>query len=378
MKTILYIVSTLGHSGPTNQLYNIIKYLDRKKFEPYVITLSPEPQRSRWNDYADLKVNLYSLGLSRLQGFIHAKRQVQTLIAEIKPDIVHTQGIRGDIISSKSKVDVPKLATIRNIPQLDYILTYGRVIGCFMYRWHIRALKKIPLCIGVSEAVSNNLKNKYEIRNVLTIQNGIDTGIYFPSNDNEKSQLRRINKLPLNGNIFISSGHLSERKDPLFLVRMWSKKFASHDNNHLVFIGKGKLQEKCVKESANIKNVHILGQVDNTVDYLRSGDYFISVSQAEGLPNAVLEAMACGLPVLLSGIQPHKEILAFSPGAGFYYEPGNEESFSSYLDKMITMDKAAMRKASLESIKQNFDAQKMSEAYQKQYNRLLLTFCEAA
>lgn len=51
------------------------------------------------------------------------------------------------------------------------------------------------------------------------------------------------------------------------------------------------------------------------IERYQCSDVFVSISRDEGQPNAVLEAMACGLPVLLSSIGPHEEILGDS-GAG--------------------------------------------------------------
>src|SRR5690606_9558118 len=101
MKTILYIVSTLKRSGPTNQLFNIIIYLDRSVFEPVLITLSPEPEDSRWQDYQSLGVQMHSLNLSRLGGLFFAKSNLEKLIKKIQPDLIHTQGIRADFLISK-------------------------------------------------------------------------------------------------------------------------------------------------------------------------------------------------------------------------------------------------------------------------------------
>lgn len=378
MKRILYILSTLKRCSPVNQLFNVIKYLNREEFEPYLITLSPEPADSRWKDYESIGVHLYSLNLSRFKGFIYAVKQVNILLVEIKPDIIHTQGIRGDIISSRLNIGIPRIATIHNLPQFDYPMTYGYIRGNFMRIRHINALKKVSLCIGVSEAVAENLNNKYKIKKVVSIQNGVDTNLYYKSDDNEKKRLREKLNLSITGNIFISSGYLTELKDPLFLLKAWNKKFVSNDNNHLIFIGAGNLMEKCRKEAGSNINIHIIGQINNVVDYLRCSDYFISVSQAEGLPIAVLEAMACGLPVLLSDIKPHKEILAFVPEAGFCYKLGNEADFLYFLDKTINADKVIMSNASKEVVKIHFNAKKMSEKYQSVYRQFDMPITEAA
>ena len=378
MKKILYIVSSLRRSGPTNQLYNIIKYLDRNEFDPYLITLSPEPKDNRWEDYKALGVHLYSLGLSRLKGFLRARRQIQSLLFEIKPDVIHSQGIRGDVISYNLCISIPKLATVHNMPQFDYFMTYGHITGRLMCVHHINVLRKISLCVGVSDAVTDNLKNIYKIRKVFTIQNGVDTEIYFPVNNDEKINIRKRLNLPLTGNIFISSGHLSKRKDPLFLIDMWNKKFGIKCDNYLVFIGSGNLQGKCIKKSANYKNIRIIGRVNNVNDYLRCSDYFISTSHAEGLPNTVLEAMACGLPVLLSDIDPHKEIIAHAPDAGLCYELSNETDFLSTLDKITAMDKDVMSRASLNAVNNFFSANRMSEEYQHKYLELCSLVVKAA
>ncbi|MCL1864188.1 MAG: glycosyltransferase family 4 protein [Spirochaetes bacterium] len=377
MKRILYIVSTLKRCSPVNQLYNVIRYLNREEFEPYLITLSSEPPDSSWKDYESIGVHLYSLQMSRLKGFIRAVKQVNVLLAEIKPDIIHTQGIRGDIISSKLHIGIPKIATVHNLPQFDYPMTYGYIRGNLMRVRHINTLKKISLCIGVSGTVADNLINKYKINKVISIQNGVDTNLYFSSNDNEKKLLRDKLNLCITGNIFISSGHLTERKDPLFLIKAWNKIFNSNDNNHLVFIGTGNLLEKCRKEAGNNKNIHLIGQVNNVVDYLKCSDYFISVSQAEGLPVAVLEAMACGLPVLLSDIEAHKEILTFASGAGYCYKLGNEADFLYFLDKALNANKIVMCNASQEAVKNNFNAKKMSEKYQGAYRQFYTAVTEA-
>jgi glycosyltransferase involved in cell wall biosynthesis len=373
MKKILYIDSTLKRSGPTNILYNLIKHIDRSEFEPYILTLSPEENDSRWGEFLGLGINLYSLNLSRIKGIFFAKRRVQSLLNEIKPTLIHTQGIRGDIISAGLKTSVPRINTIHNFPQYDYIMTYGRIVGNAMVSRHIRVIDKMSACIGVSQAVTENLKIRYNISNILCVQNGIDTDVFFPSPKNEKENLRKRLNLPAGVRIFISSGHLSKGKDPLFLIRNWAECLNGHRDVQLVFIGDGKLREECEKECKNIENIHIIGRINNVVDYLRASDYFISSSHSEGLPNAVLEALACGLPVLLSNIGPHKEIVDMACDIGFCYELGNKNSFIGLFNKLLCSDRTVMGRAASNLIGNKMSARVMSDNYQKIYNDILFS-----
>jgi predicted O-linked N-acetylglucosamine transferase (SPINDLY family) len=81
MKKILYIVSTLQRSGPIIVLANIVKYLDRDKFEPIVLTLSPEPIDSMKEYFEnELNTKVATLGLSRIQGLFFAKSHVKKFI----------------------------------------------------------------------------------------------------------------------------------------------------------------------------------------------------------------------------------------------------------------------------------------------------------
>lgn len=371
MRKIIYIVSTLKRTGPTSQLFNLIKYLDRSKFEPYLITLSPEPADSRWRDYEALGVQLYSLNLSRLSGVFVGKKQLGKLIDKIQPDLIHTQGIRGDVLSSGFLGNIPKICTVRNIPQKDYPMTYGKHVAGLMLWQHKRAMRKLTLCVGVSRAVSENLQRCFSLDNVSTVKNGVDTELYNPASKLEKEVLRKRLDLPQEGSLWISSGHLSARKDPLFLIDAWKRPGHADQKSHLIFIGSGLLDAECRAAAEGCENIHILGRVANVADYLKACDYFVSASQAEGLPNAVLEAMACGLPVLLSDIEPHKEIVAMSEKSGLLFRLGDEKSFQEAFERLCDDEREMRSSAALSLVNDSLSASIMSTNYQKIYKELI-------
>lgn len=367
MRKILYIVSRLKRSGPTNQLFNIIKYLKREGFEPHLLTLSPEGEDSRWEDYKSLGVSLYSLNLSRLSGFFLAKRRVADLVDLIKPDLIHTQGIRADVISSALDVDIPRLCTVRNFPQEDYAMTYGRLKGRVMFNRHINAMRKLDCCVGVSEAVEKNLNSFCGIENTSHILNGVDEECYFYAEDAEKNKIREKLSLPKDVVLWVSSGHLSSRKDPAFLIDSWKKYFPNDERNVLLFIGSGPLYDECKGLAANENNVIVQGYVNNVVEYLQAGDYFVSASKAEGLPNAVIEALACGLPVLLSDINPHSEIYDLNNNIGGLYKASCFFSFRDAVMDIARRSQPDMRKAALELVATQLSAARMSNSYQDLY-----------
>lgn len=367
MTKVLYIVSTLSRCGPTNQLFNIIKYLDRDRFEPYLITLSPEPKDSRWDDYKKLGVKLYSLNLSRFSGFFFSKNNVSKIVNEIKPDLIHTQGIRADSISSSLKSTLPKICTVRNFPQEDYVMTYGKLKGYLMVYQHVKAFRKLACCVGVSQAVEKNLKDKFDIIKTDSITNGVDTDIYLPAASEEKEKLREKHRIPQESNIWISSGHLSVRKDPIFLINQWKSNFANDLKNILLFIGDGDLHDECLSLASETNNIRVLGRVNNVSDFLQASDYFVSASKAEGLPNTVIEALACGLPVLLSNIGPHREIFDMDEKIGSLFTLNDEHMFSVGVAHILARPKENISAFALRLAKQRLSAKKMSDRYQELY-----------
>lgn len=371
MIKVLYAVSTLKRTGPVNQLFNIIKNLDRRTFEPYLITLSSEPEDSKLSDFESLDLPIICLNLSRAKGFFLAQKRIETLIDDIKPDLIHTQGFRADVLSSKLKTPAPKVATIRNYPQNDFVMTYGNLVGRLMAKHQIVALRKIDICVGVSEAVSSNLKSNFSIENSIAIPNGVDEHTYKPVALSDKANLRRSLSLPIDPKIWIASGHLSARKDPLFLIEAWKSYFKSDDKNILIFIGDGDLAEECKKAIQGNQNILLLGRVQNVAEYLQAADYYVSSSKAEGLPNAALEALACGLPLLLSKIGPHEELITAETNIGKTYELGSKAAFHESCIALMNENYEEMRRSSIQIVNHKFSSVIMSENYQALYKHLL-------
>jgi glycosyltransferase involved in cell wall biosynthesis len=348
-------------------LFNLLKYLDRERFEPIILTLSKEPADSSLADFTEIEVKVLSLNLSRTIGLFLAPSRLKKMVDSISPNIAHSHGIRADILSSELNTEMPKVCTIHNFPQDDYKMTYGKFISRVMVRTHIRAMKQIDICIGVSNAVSGNLKNAFGVTNTTFIQNGVDTEYFYPVNTKTKNDMRIKLGLPTGKTIWISAGHLSEGKDPIFLIRGWKGLFAKSSDNVLVFLGNGPLSGKCVEESGGCENIIIKGRVTNVAEYLQSADYFISSSKSEGLPNAVIEAMACGLPAVLSDIGPHREIYEIDRSMGKLFELGSVGSLACAIDSVNKKDYLFMKESALKIVADYLNAKVMSERYQRVY-----------
>lgn len=370
MFKILYVVSTLKRTGPTNQLYYLAKNFVNQGFQVVIVTLSPEPADTRWDDFAGLGVVLVPLNMGRVAGIFLAQNALKRVVNDQNPDVIHSQGIRGDRLASRLDIGVGTLCTVRNFPQDDYRMTYGRLKAALMVPLHVRAMRSMRVCLGVSDSVSENLRSRFGLGNVDTIRNGVDTDYYFPVSRDRKAELREKLGLPQSTRVWISAGHLSDRKDPLFIIRQWRRLTDQGFSGHLVFVGDGDLMQSAKAQALGMGNVCFAGRVENVAEFCQAGDYLVSASKAEGLPNTVLEALACGLPVVLSDIAPHQEILELDSGVGRCFSLGDGESFLTCVTEMGAMDYQAASEAAVSLVENELSARVMAARYRAIYESL--------
>jgi glycosyltransferase involved in cell wall biosynthesis len=117
--------------------------------------------------------------------------------------------------------------------------------------------------------------------------------------------------------------------------------------------------------------IRFLGRVSNVQEYLQASDYFVSASLAEGLPNAVLEALACGLPCLLSDIAEHQEILQSAILRAMLFPVGESLSLAECLKGLEGCSYSQLSDAAAGVVRDGFSAERMSRQYQGIYVELL-------
>lgn len=360
---ILYIVSTLRLCGPINQLFGLIKYLDRDRFEPLILTLSPEPSNSISRKFQQLNVPLYSLALSRWKGVVFGANRLKSFVEKHHPDMIHTHGLRADILAANNLQIYKRITTIHNYPLADYPMKYGKIMGTITATRHFRAFRKIDLPVACSKTIQKMVK-KHRI-NSQVVQNGVDESIYNRPTLSERLQLREKLDLPQESKIFIVVGAMIPRKQPEMVIRGFLESQAKA-KGMLLIVGDGTLMDEC-KAIAKEFSVRFTGQINDVVSYLKAADYFISASLAEGLPYSVIEALACGLQVCLSDIEPHREILELNPEAGQLFALDNLQNLVNCLDKLSLVDTQMPSQAASAIVTEHLNAKRMSEKYQSLY-----------
>lgn len=135
--------------------------------------------------------------------------------------------------------------------------------------------------------------------------------------------------IPQDAFVFITVGELIPRKNQELLIRAFSN--ANVTNAQLLICGSGREKEHLEQRMHELKiadKVHLLGFRQDIYELLKCSDAFVFPSKQEGLPVALMEAMAAGLPCIASRIRGNVDLLENSR---YLFEPADESALCQLL-----------------------------------------------
>lgn len=367
MIKIVYLATSCKKSGPIQQTLNIIRHLDRSKFTPYLITIYEEQENSVLDQFLPYVQHLF-VQTGKLDILTGRVRKLEECLDRIKPELVHSLGVFPDFAVCRMK-KYRQVNTLRNYIYDDLPSKFGKFKGnilCLLSRYVMqRASKTVTCSKSLSEIYAEKLGLKYDY-----IRNGINIEKYKPVNKQEKADKKNKMGFTTDSTLIVYSGQLIPRKNQSFLLKCFSELNLSK-NVLLILLGDGADYEKLKNEFGKNENILFKGNVNNVEDYLQVCDIYVSTSKSEGMPNGVMEAMASGLPYILSDIPQHKEIYDINQECGYLYREGNSESLKNMIRLMLSEDLEHKSEKAIETAAEYFSDRRMSEEYQKVYSQVV-------
>lgn len=297
-------------------------------------------------------------------------------------DIIHTHfdippGPFAGLTYAKKK-DTPFAITYHG----DWVDTYGglsRRIGVTIHNKFFvhNLLSSANVIISPSKYYINNSPYLKRFKDKISvIPNGInlsDFSIPYSSRD-----CREKLGLPLDKKIILFLGYLAPYKGPDMLIKAMPQIIKRIPNVELIFAGKGVMREnlESLTENLNInKNVKFKGFIsdDTKILYYKAADIFClpSTMSTECYPLTILEAMACGTPIIASNIGGISD--AINEGEnGLLVEPRNPESLAEAIINLLENEdiRRKMRKNGQKKIKDNsWDC--IAKETEKIYNKII-------
>lgn len=351
-----FVITYLNKGGPSKVLINLIKNMDRKKYNIFLFTLLNKNNKEKIDELKNQNVKVIELNNSNYFEVIwNCKTQFKKLIKEYSIEVLNSHGILSDIISANLKVK--NIATIHNNMIEDYINKHGKSIGSIMIKLHLHYLKKFNRVIGCSKNVADNLSKKLD--NVDYIRNGTE------NIDTEPNELRSQYSIKLNDKVFVYTGHISQEKRVLELVKAFTKYHL--EDEFLIIVGDGEELSACKKNAD--RHIIFTGWQDNPNKYLVNGDIYISASKSEGFSMAVLDALNFGMAMFLSDIPSHREIYDIYSNVyiGEYF---TFENFKLKLAELRKNYNKINKQQIITTKKDRLSSESMTKKYEQLINRL--------
>ncbi len=245
--------------------------------------------------------------------------------------------------------------------------------------WY-RLLKQSSAWVAISDDIRKELEECGLSHLTHSISNAIDVTRFHPVTEKEKFELRTKLNLPLNKTIIISHGRITEQKRLDLLIEAIGRVKENYLDLYVVLPGNIQFEEKGIFENLQeqITNlglsdlIHFPGRSNFVQEYLQASDIYIISSKFEGMSNALLEAMACGLPVISTAVSGATDIIRDGQN-GFIVPIGDADVIADALRKYLSdMSSATISgKNAAQTIQENYSWEQIIKKYIALYRELL-------
>lgn len=295
----------------------------------------------------------------------------------IRPDLIHAH----ELLSPATTAVAAK--RINGTPVVAKVLRGGQLGDIAKLKSSPTRASRIPTLVREIDCfivISREIDRELDGLGVppgrrVYIPNGVDQDRFFPLPPEQKEKLRSSLDLPP-GPLAIYSGRLTAEKNVEILLSIWAEVRHHCPMASLLIAGSGD-QEYILRESAG-DGVIFLGYQPDMVPYLQASDLFVLPSLTEGLSNALLEAMAAGLPVVATAVGGAVDLLSDKnePGSpGILVPPGDQAALQSavidLLNPSATTSRIKMGNSARQQVMNCFSLKSTADQLHLLYRRIL-------
>jgi glycosyltransferase involved in cell wall biosynthesis len=299
----------------------------------------------------------YIIGAHRLLGRVHRSVDLIHCHQALSPATI---GILGKFSWKKPVIVKVAGSEIRHLQRPGF----GRLRLALLHQADVVVAPNLGVCellgkLGVSRT------------QIQCIPNGVDTGCFFPISSAEKPRIRRELGLPEAGSIVIYAGRLHGVKGVDLLLKAWEQVGARHRTATLVIVGGGPMVDDVRDAEKRLANLVYVGPTDVVRAFLQASDVFVLPSRIEGLSNALLEAMACGLAVVGTDVAGNRQAID-STDVGVLVRPEDSAALVEGICTLLSDPEicGSLGVSAREHVVRHFSLDNVVEAYLRLYASL--------
>ena len=371
---IAHVIHHFGVGGLENGMANLINRIPADRYRHAVICLDGYTDFRKRIERND--VEFYDLGKQPGHD-LGLYRRLWRLLRKLRPDIVHTRNLaalEGQFVAALAGVG----ARIHSEHGRDVFDLHGRNRKYNMLRKLARPL--VHRYIALSQDLRGWLVQTVGVpsERIVQIYNGVDSTRFHPR-EGERCSIGPPGFLR-GGEIVIGSvGRMAEVKDFPGLTRAFLRLLElapeAHARARLVIVGEGAARATCLallKQAQAEQLAWLPGSRNDVAQIMSQFDLFVLSSLGEGISNTILEAMACGLPVVATAVGGNGELVDAGV-TGALVPPADPEAMAQALLKYYR-DSARVRAhgaAGRAKIETQFSMTSMVSGYLGVYDAVL-------
>ncbi len=361
---VLFAIGSLAAGGSERQLLNILKHIDRTRIEPHLYLLDrlgeflqDVPHDVRVTAFSDVAQasGWYFPGRVRRQQIEHLAKTLR----EHRIDVLYDRTFLMPLITgpASAQANVPRISTIVADPRADLRNNVHR------FRWLkqrllARAYREASCVVAVSQELAQLSAELYGLddNRIRTIYNGFD----FETIDRLASEpCPELDRACFN---IVSIGRLQEQKavDQLLLALKQLEAKLLPKPLRVWVIGEGPdaaRLSRMTRELGLTSTVSFVGYQANPYRWLRNAQLFVLTSRSEGMPNVLVEAMACGTPVISTNCQFGPSEILNEAQLGTLIPVDDPDALAAAIEKSCGENKPRRTQAARESIEARFSTQ---------------------
>lgn len=340
---VLRAITWMGHGGIERRIVAVLPRLRDYNIEAELVCLRERGPLA--DDVEAAEVPLHVLGFKR-RWDLGALARLTRLITAGGFQLVHAHMYRAYLPATVAawRAGVPIIGQVHNVDTWT----------SWRQRWMDRALcGRRAAMLAVSERVADDVRHHLRLprQRVQVLYNGIDLPAFRPTDAAERrASVRAALGIDAGAGVAVCPARLHPQKNHAGLLKAWADALqqitqptgSTAESWHLLLAGDGParpeveaLIAKAQSEGMRANCVHVLGHRDDMVDLYQASDVMVMPSFKEGFSNAVIEAMAAGLPVIATDVGGNAE--AIEEGvSGMILPPGDTPALTRALCEMMT------------------------------------------
>jgi glycosyltransferase involved in cell wall biosynthesis len=323
------LITELGPAGAERCVYELARRLDRDRFDVQVASLRGGAVAD-WIREAGVKVTSFDI---RGRWDVLAMRKLTRLLRRQRIDLLHTHLFHADLAGRPA-------ARLAGVPRLVHTV---HVVERRFRPWQFAYARLAAAWCDRVVCVSDSVRRFHALRSGLpdwhytVIPNGIDADAYAPDAD-LRSAFRRRWGIPTDEVLLAFVGRLDRQKGIDTLLAALSHMGARGRPVSVVIAGDGPkrfIVENFIAHGEGGGFTRWLGLVRDVRSVLAAADIFVMPSRWEGFGLAAAEAMAAGLPVIASDLQPLRELITHRR-TGLLVERSSTIALTTAIEELLT------------------------------------------